>query len=154
MLRYALIALLLANLLYAAWAAGGLRNFGLMPASQREPERVARQIEPQSMRVLPPEEAARMEASARGAQCLQSAPIAAARQAAVRDALAAWPLGSWVLDAAARPANAASAPATGDAVLRLPVVDESLRARLGELQAVLGAAQDGNPAGIALQPCR
>lgn len=154
MLRYTLIVLLLANLLYAAWAAGGLRNFGLMPASQREPERMARQIEPQSLRVLPPEEAARMEALARGAQCLQSGPIPAARQAAVRDVLAAWPLGSWVLDAAARPGNAGGPPAAGDAVLQLPVVDESLRARLGELQAVLGAAQEGNPVGIALQPCR
>ena len=137
MLRITLALLLVANLLYAAWAAGGLRNFGLVPPQASEPERMAAQIEPQALRVLPPAEAARIEAEARNAQCLQAGPLAAPLLPPLRDKLAAWPLGSWVL------VEAAAGQGT---VLRLPVVDEALRARLPELPPLLGTAE--------LQSCR
>lgn len=135
MLRRLLLVLLLANLLYAAWTAGHLRNFGLEPASPSEPQRLAQQIEPQAVRVLPREQAAALEASVRGTQCLTAGPLAAAQEAPLRERLAGWPLGSWVLER--------DPPGL---MLRLPVVDEALRARLAELQPLLGA--------LSWQPCR
>lgn len=142
MLRITLVILLLANLLYAAWAAGGLRNFGLLPPQVSEPERIAAQIAPQSLRVLPPADAARLEAEARSAQCLQAGPLAAGLLPPLRDKLAGWPLGSWTL------VEATSTPTAAPAgiLLRLPVVDDALRARLADLPALLGTAE--------LQPCR
>ena len=140
MLRITLVILLLANLLYAAWAAGGLRNFGLLPPQVSEPERIAAQIAPQSLRVLPPADAARLEAEARSAQCLQAGPLAAGLLPPLRDKLAGWPLGSWTL------VEATPTAAPAGTLLRLPVVDDALRARLADLPALLGTAE--------LQPCR
>lgn len=140
MLRITLVILLLANLLYAAWAAGGLRNFGLLPPQVSEPERIAAQIAPQSLRVLPPADAARLEAEARSAQCLQAGPLAAGLLPPLRDKLAGWPLGSWTL------VEATPTAAPAGTLLRLPVVDDALRARLADLPPLLGTAE--------LQPCR
>lgn len=140
MLRITLVILLLANLLYAAWAAGGLRNFGLPPPQVSEPERIAAQIAPQSLRVLPPADAARLEAEARSAQCLQAGPLAAGLLPPLRDKLAGWPLGSWTL------VEATPTAAPAGTLLRLPVVDDALRARLADLPPLLGTAE--------LQPCR
>ncbi len=142
MLRITLVILLLANLLYAAWAAGGLRNFGLLPPQVSEPERIAAQIAPQSLRVLPSADAARLEAEARSAQCLQAGPLAAGLLPPLRDKLAGWPLGSWTLVEATSTPTAAPA----GTLLRLPVVDDALRARLADLPPLLGTAE--------LQPCR
>ncbi|MFZ9334287.1 MAG: hypothetical protein ACO248_00260 [Burkholderiaceae bacterium] len=140
MLRITLVILLLANLLYAAWAAGGLRNFGLLPPQVSEPERIAAQITPQSLRVLPSADAARLEAEARSAQCLQAGPLAAGLLPPLRDKLAGWPLGSWTL------VEATPTAAPAGTLLRLPVVDDALRARLADLPPLLGTAE--------LQPCR
>lgn len=140
MLRITLVILLLANLLYAAWAAGGLRNFGLLPPQVSEPERIAAQIAPQSLRVLPAADAARLEAEARSAQCLQAGPLAAGLLPPLRDKLAGWPLGSWTL------VEATPTAAPAGTLLRLPVVDDALRARLADLPPLLGTAE--------LQPCR
>lgn len=140
MLRITLVILLLANLLYAAWAAGGLRNFGLLPPQVSEPERIAAQIAPQSLRVLPPADAARLEAEARSAQCLQAGPLAAGLLPPLRDKLAGWPLGSWTL------VEATPTAAPAGTLLRLPVVDDALRARLADLPPLLGTAE--------LQSCR
>lgn len=140
MLRITLVILLLANLLYAAWAAGGLRNFGLLPPQVSEPERIAAQIAPQSLRVLPPADVARLEAEARSAQCLQAGPLAAGLLPPLRDKLAGWPLGSWTL------VEATPTAAPAGTLLRLPVVDDALRARLADLPPLLGTAE--------LQPCR
>lgn len=140
MLRITLVILLLANLLYAAWAAGGLRNFGLLPPQVSEPERIAAQIAPQSLRVLPSADAARLEAEARSAQCLQAGPLAAGLLPPLRDKLAGWPLGSWTL------VEATPTAAPAGTLLRLPVVDDALRARLADLPPLLGTAE--------LQPCR
>ncbi|KWT85736.1 MULTISPECIES: sporulation protein [unclassified Variovorax] len=52
-LRALVVLLLLANLLYFAWARGGLALFGTVPArlSQREPERLGQQIRPQLLQI-------------------------------------------------------------------------------------------------------
>lgn len=52
-LRSLVVALLIANIGYFAWARGGLAMFGTEPArfSQREPQRLAQQVRPQMLLV-------------------------------------------------------------------------------------------------------
>ena len=52
-LRALVVILVVANLLYFAWARGGLAMFGFVPArlSQREPERLMQQIRPQLLQI-------------------------------------------------------------------------------------------------------
>jgi len=59
-LRALVVLLVVANLLYFAWARGGLAVFGIVPASmsQREPERLAQQIRPQLLNIGKDESAA------------------------------------------------------------------------------------------------
>jgi hypothetical protein len=59
-LRVIVAVLLLANLLYFAWARGGLALFGAVPArlAQREPERLAQQVRPQLLQIRSDEGAA------------------------------------------------------------------------------------------------
>ena len=52
MLRLFVVLLLLANGFYWLWSEGSLRGFGYGPAPQREPQRLAQQIEPEAVRVL------------------------------------------------------------------------------------------------------
>ena len=79
------VLLLAANLVWAAWSAGWLRELGLGPAAQGEPERLQRQVQPDAVRVQPvaatqdkPTERARAEAPARpAARAASAAPEAA-----------------------------------------------------------------------------
>lgn len=64
MLRLTVIALLLANAGYYAWASGQLQDWGLGPSSDAEPQRLGQQIAPDKLRVLPPPDAAAPAASA------------------------------------------------------------------------------------------
>jgi hypothetical protein len=50
-LRLLVLALLLANAGYAAWTRGALAAWGLAPAVQAEPQRLARQVRPEALRV-------------------------------------------------------------------------------------------------------
>ena len=52
MLRLAVIVLLLANAGYYAWSHGWLRSWGLAPVEQSEPQRMAQQIRPETLRIL------------------------------------------------------------------------------------------------------
>jgi len=54
MLRALALALLLANALYFAWGQGLLAAYGLAPARQSEPERLAQQIRPEALQLVPP----------------------------------------------------------------------------------------------------
>ena len=54
MLRVIALALLLANALYFAWGQGLLAAYGLAPARQSEPERLAQQIRPEVMQLVLP----------------------------------------------------------------------------------------------------
>ncbi len=58
LLRWFVLAALLANLGYAAWGAGLLAVFGLAPASERDPGRLEQQVRPGALRVLTPQAAA------------------------------------------------------------------------------------------------
>lgn len=112
MLRALVVVLLVANLAFWAWGAGGLEGLGLGPARERDPARVMQQIHPDAVRVLPSTAAAvaavtrdtpvaSPEASAVPAgplQCLEAGPFAANAIEAAERALAAagLPAGSWV----------------------------------------------------------
>jgi hypothetical protein len=68
--RAAVVVLALANLGYFAWSAGALTAFDLMPADRAadEPQRLARQIRPERLRIVTHEqeqEEARARAEAR-----------------------------------------------------------------------------------------
>lgn len=54
MLRVLILALLLANAAYFAWAQGLLAAYGFAPARQSEPERLAQQIRPEAMQLIAP----------------------------------------------------------------------------------------------------
>lgn len=119
MLRLAVIVLLLANAGYYAWSHGWLRSWGLAPVEQSEPQRMAQQIRPETLRILraretppvapsvaseapafaPPARApAAMAASAPATVCLQAGTLDQRQADAVRTAAAALQQGSWSLE--------------------------------------------------------
>ena len=109
MLRLAVIALLLANAGYYAWSHGWLRSWGLAPVEQSEPQRLERQIRPETLRILqaretPPvaplgaTEAPVAAAPAPSPVCLLAGPLDQRQTDAVRAAAAALPQGSWSLE--------------------------------------------------------
>lgn len=76
MLRALVAALLLANLLFFAWTRGWLSP-GLLPpphAGEREPERLAAQRRPESIKLVTPQ-AASAAAAAAAAVCLEAGPF-------------------------------------------------------------------------------
>ena len=75
MLRLLVAALLVANLVFYAWTRGWLDDVvGVRAAGDREPERMARQVKPELIRILPPQSAASAVAKA---TCLEAGPFAA-----------------------------------------------------------------------------
>lgn len=108
MLRLTVLALLLANAAYFAWSQRLLAPWGFAPAQQSEPQRLAQQIKPQALTLLPREEAMRVETGAgttngKAAECLQAGVFEQAQVAALTQALQAWPVGSWTLEPAVEP---------------------------------------------------
>ena len=89
----ALVALLLlANLAFLALSRGWLQPWvGLSTQHEREPQRLAAQVEPSSVRVLP----AAAASAAVATLCLQAGPFDATQIEAAESALAALPPGSW-----------------------------------------------------------
>ncbi|MBC7610345.1 MAG: SPOR domain-containing protein [Polaromonas sp.] len=61
MLRLLVLLLVLGNAGYFAWTRGLLAPYGFAPAVQSEPQRLAQQIRPESLRILSPLEARRLE---------------------------------------------------------------------------------------------
>ena len=119
MLRLLVLALLLANGVYFVWAQGLLRAVGFAPADQSEPQRLAQQIRPDSLRILRPEEVRRLESVALSgpaapepavpvspAECLQAGLFDTAQTEALRGKLlATLPGGSWLLEPVVEPAR-------------------------------------------------
>ena len=105
MLRLTVFVLALANAGYFAWSQGLLASWGIAPAQQSEPQRLAQQIKPQALRLLPPDEARRVElASAiKPAECLQAGPVDEAQLPALRQVLDEWPTNTWTLEPAVEP---------------------------------------------------
>lgn len=107
MLRLIVLLLLLANGAYYAWSQGLLLPWGLGPTQQSEPQRVAQQIRPESVRVLPGDELRRMESLAaqapRPPECLQAGPLDEGMIAALRPVVEGWPIGSWNFEPVVEP---------------------------------------------------
>lgn len=105
MLRLTVLLLVLANAAYFVWAQGVLAPWGLAPAQQSEPQRMAQQIQPQLVRVLRGEEARRVQSAAPSglAECLQAGLFEVSQVPGLKQALERWPQGSWVLEPAAEP---------------------------------------------------
>lgn len=122
MLRFAVIVVLLANAGYYAWSQGLLRQWGLAPQEQSEPQRMDQQIRPETLQILKvtPGKGAAASSPAAAPSAPTSAPTPAVAEApppapepteclqagvfderqaeALRTAAAALPRGSWVLD--------------------------------------------------------
>ena len=103
MLRLLALALLLANGLYFAWGHGLLLPYGFGPTQQSEPQRLAQQMNPQALRVLPPAEFKRVEEEVKQDQapkeCLQAGPFDATQSEALRQTLQqSLPADSWVME--------------------------------------------------------
>jgi hypothetical protein len=105
MLRLVVLLLVLANAAYFAWSHGFLAAWGAAPAQQSEPQRMQQQVKPESIRVLPPEEARRLEVSASGlkSECLQAGVFNESESGVLKLALQTWPGGSWTLEPATEP---------------------------------------------------
>lgn len=108
MLRLLVLLLVLANAAYFAWSRHALAPIGLAPAAQAEPQRVAQQVRPDAIRLLPGDEARRVEIAAavpRAPECLQAGLFTDAEAAALKPALEGWPAGSWAIEPATEPAR-------------------------------------------------
>ncbi len=118
MLRLLVLLLLLANAGYWAWSQGLLAAYGLAPAVQTEPQRLATQIRPEAIRLLRPDEAQKIEAGPRtvasapndseaaAPECLQAGLFNEEQTATLRSTLeATLPSGSWQLESSVEPAR-------------------------------------------------
>ena len=99
-MRVLVLLLIVVNAAYFAWSQGFLKSAGLAPAVQSEPERVAQQIKPESVRLLPQVEFKRIEEQSKAEQaareCLQAGPLTAEQSAALRPLLEKnFPEGGW-----------------------------------------------------------
>ena len=104
MLRLLVLLLLLANAAYYAWSQNLLAPIGMAPEQQSEPQRLAQQIRPEAIRIVPGDEARRIEvAAAKVPDCLQAGLFTDAQADSLKDALAGWPAGSWSLDPGTEP---------------------------------------------------
>ena len=103
MLRAVVLLLILANGVYYAWSQGLLLSWGWAPTQQEEPYRLAQQIRPEAVRVLPSDDGLRVEGDGRGPECLQAGPFDDKLAAPLRQALAGWPGGTWSLEPATAP---------------------------------------------------
>lgn len=120
MLRLLVLALILVNTGYYAYSHGLLAAYGVAPASQTEPQRMAQQIKPEALRILSPQQVTELEtatppaaqttanssALASATECLQVGVFNDVQTALLRERLASvLPPGSWVLESALLPAR-------------------------------------------------
>lgn len=103
MLRALVAVLLLANLAFWAWSAGTLEGIGLGPARERDPARLTQQVQPDAVRVLPPNAAVAALSAASAASAAQGSGAALA-------CLEAGPFAPTTIDAAERALAAAALP--------------------------------------------
>ncbi|MBC7994803.1 MAG: hypothetical protein H7Z15_16350 [Rhizobacter sp.] len=104
MLRLLVVVLVLANLVFYAWTQGLLDNVvGVRSHGDREPDRLARQVRPEVIRVLSP--ASAVAASEAPSACLEAGPYTPAQIAAAEGVLqTVLPSGSWVATKTETPA--------------------------------------------------
>jgi hypothetical protein len=110
MLRLLVLALVLANGVYFAWAQGLLRPYGFAPVQQNEPQRLSQQLHPEAVTILSAAEIKRIEQQVQAdlvpKECLRAGPFDDAQATALRKTLeATLPAGSWQLDSVNLPAR-------------------------------------------------
>ncbi len=113
MLRLLVLVLLLANTGYFAWTHGLLVDYGFAPAIQSEPQRLAQQIRPEVMRLIPAGEARQFDngppaapavVSTTTTQCLQAGLFTESQASVLRRRLEnSLPAGSWSLENTVEP---------------------------------------------------
>ncbi len=143
MLRFLLLALVAANLLFYAFTRGWFDgSIGVRSLGDRDPGRLAAQVRPEAVRLLPM--AASASAAAEGAACYQAGPVAdadaASAEAALRNAL---PAGEWS-DDRTETVGPGGAVMVGH-MYRVDRADPVLAARLAALRL--------DPAGRSFVPC-
>ena len=145
MLRALLAALIVANLLFFAYSRGALDGFlGLRAAGDREPERLASQVRPQTIRLLPSGTAASAPADS-GVPCYETPTFTAADAAAVEAALAgSLPSGAWS-DIPGERSQGGRTEVTH--TYRVIATDPTLAARLATLRL------DAGGRGFSFSPC-
>ena len=111
-LRVLALLLLLANLGFFAWTQGWLDGVvSLRARGDREPERLAREFQPQRVRIVPPDEAAAAMAAsaatpAASLSCLEAGPYTPAEARAAEALLQpALPAGSWARRSVEQPGS-------------------------------------------------
>lgn len=153
MLRLLVIALLLANIAFYAWTQGHLDNLtGVRAQGDREPERLTRQVKPESIRVLPAS-AVPIAATATEAPplCLEAGPYTAEQIGAAESVLqTVLPAGSWTNLKTEAPgvwilymgkyATREAMQKKADELKRLRIAFEELRNPPPELEGGLGLA--------------
>lgn len=98
MLRWLVLALLLANLAFFGWTQGWLDDVvGVRASGDREPERLARQVRPDSVVILSPVAVAAAASAAEfRLACLEAGPFGSAEVAVAENALTGvLPAGTW-----------------------------------------------------------
>lgn len=110
MLRLLVLSLILANAAYFAWAQGLLRAYGYAPTVHTEPHRMAQQVHPEAVRVLPQDALKKAEVQRQAdlapKECLQAGTFDEAQASVLRAALEnALPATVWQLDAVMEPAR-------------------------------------------------
>ena len=148
MLKAALAAILAANLLFFGYTRGWFDGMlGLHSRGDREPERLANQVRPTSIVLLPMPSAS----TAAVATCLEAGPIAAADAAVAEAALkAVLPAGAWV-DIRSEVAGGGAAVVVTH-TYRVASADAATAARLAAMK--LGAAGRGFSACAKPEPVR
>jgi hypothetical protein len=98
MLRLFVLVLVLANIGFYAWTQGMLDSVvGMRPQGDREPDRMARQVRPETIRVMPPVAASAVALADAPPLCLEAGPYTPAQIAAAESVLqTVLPAGSWV----------------------------------------------------------
>jgi hypothetical protein len=133
MLRWLVVLLVVANLGFYAWTRGFLDNVvGVRAMGDREPDRLARQVRPERVRIVPPRAAGGGAAAATtapaSAACLESGPYTQAEVAAAEATAAELlPPGSWTSLKLDQPGAAAH-------MLRVERADPELATRLQTLR--------------------
>jgi len=146
MLRALLALLVVANLLYFAFASGWLDGVaGLSAAGDREPDRLAKQVRPQTIRVLPIGSAASAPPIDAGVPCYETPTFTAGDAGAVEAALAAnLPAGAWIDNRGERNLGARTEVTH---TYRVVNPDATLTARLATLRL------DAAGRGFSFSPC-
>jgi hypothetical protein len=133
-LRLLLAALVVANLLFFAFTRGSFDGFLGLPLralGEREPERLANQVRPETIRLLPMNAAASAPGDAR--TCLETPPFGAIDAPAVEAILASnLPAGAWTDTRGERPLSGTRTEVTHS--YRVSSADAALAAKLVALK--------------------